>query len=92
MYTPLFKPTAFWEGLSLLVLLFIAMPLKYLLDWPYAVKVVGMLHGVLFIAYIALAILTKKEQNWRFLDLVVVCLASVVPFGTFYVEKRYIRS
>lgn len=92
MYTSVFKPTAFWEGISLLVLLFIAMPLKYVWDWPYAVKVIGMLHGVLFIAYIALAFLTKKEQGWRFMDLVVVCFASIIPFGTFYVEKKYLKT
>lgn len=85
-----FKTTAFLEGLSLLLLLFIAMPLKYFLDMPVFVKVIGMAHGILFILYLMIAFLLKSERNWDLKTFVIICAASVVPFGTFYVEKKYL--
>lgn len=84
----IFKKTAFWEGISLLVLLFIAMPLKYMLDMPLMVKYVGMAHGILFIVYILLALLLSSKFKWSFSKLALVCLASIIPFGTFYIEKK----
>ncbi|HEY0045188.1 MAG TPA: DUF3817 domain-containing protein [Flavobacterium sp.] len=87
--TRLFNVTAFLEGTSLLLLLFIAMPLKYLNDDPSAVKIVGMAHGILFIAYIFLAIMMKIEFKWDWKKFAIICLASVVPFGTFYTSKKY---
>ncbi len=85
----IFKITALLEGLSLLVLLFFAMPLKYIWDEPIYVKTIGMAHGVLFIAYILLAIMLKFEQNLSWKKFGVICLASIIPFGTFYVERKY---
>lgn len=85
----IFKKTAFWEGISLLVLLFIAMPLKYMLDMPLMVKYVGMAHGILFIAYILLALFLSNKFKWPSSKLALVCFASIVPFGTFYMEKKY---
>lgn len=87
----LFRITAFLEGVSLLLLLFIAMPLKYIWDSPYMVQKVGMAHGILFIAYIVLAILIKNELKWSNKTLFFVCIASVIPFGTFVVEKKLKR-
>jgi integral membrane protein len=86
----LFKFTALFEGLSLLLLLFVAMPLKYLLGMPEMVRTVGMAHGVLFIAYIIFAVMLKPELRWGWKTFTIVCLASVVPLGTFYVEKKYL--
>lgn len=88
----IFKTTAFLEGISLLLLLFFAMPLKYFLDQPIYVKVIGMAHGLLFIAYIMFAIVLKFEDKWQFKKFMIICLASVVPFGTFYIEKKYLRN
>ncbi|WP_291115454.1 DUF3817 domain-containing protein [Flavobacterium sp. UBA6135] len=85
-----FKKIAFWEGISLLVLLFIAMPFKHLLEMPLLVKYVGMAHGILFIVYIVLAIFLSRNLKWPFSKLVIVCLASIIPFGTFYIEKKYL--
>ena len=51
-----------------------------------------MAHGVLFILYIAFAILIKNEQKWSFKTFLIICLASIVPFGTFYVEKKYLQN
>lgn len=84
-----FKIIALLEGISLLALLFFAMPMKYIFANPLFVKYIGMAHGLLFILYIALAILLKVEQKWDFKKLGIVCIASVVPFGTFYIEKKY---
>lgn len=83
-----FKIIAFLEGVSLLLLLFVAMPLKYMYDKPEMVRMVGMAHGLLFIGYIVLASMLKMEENWSMKKFLIVCVASVIPFGTFYVEKK----
>lgn len=88
----LFKIIATLEGISLLLLFFVAMPLKYYFDTPQYVRPVGMAHGVLFIAYIVMALMLKFEQDWSVKKLLIICLASVVPFGTFYIEYRYFGS
>lgn len=85
-----FKLIALLEGVSLLALLFFAMPMKYIFSNPIFVKYIGMAHGLLFILYIALAILLKIEQKWELKKLGIICLASVIPFGTFYIEKKYL--
>jgi integral membrane protein len=85
-----FKIIALCEGISLLALLFIAMPFKYLLDNPEPVRIVGMAHGLLFVGYIIIAILLKILDNWEWKKLGIVSLASVVPFGTFYVDRKYL--
>ena len=87
-----FKIIAWLEGVSLLALLFFAMPMKYILNNEIYVKHIGMAHGILFILYIALATLLKIEQNWNFKKYVIICIASFLPFGTFYVEKKYLNS
>lgn len=84
-----FRKIAFAEGVSFLVLLFIAMPLKYLADSPLAVRYVGMAHGVLFVAYIIWALLVKAEANKSFVWLIKVFVASIIPFGTFWMEKQW---
>ena len=88
----LFKYIALLEGISLLLLLFFAMPLKYIYELPIYVKVIGMAHGLLFIAYIALAVMIKIEEKWPIKKFVIVCIASIIPFGTFYVEKKYLKN
>lgn len=84
-----FKIIAFLEGVSLLLLLFVAMPLKYMFEQPEMVRIVGMAHGLLFVAYIVLAGMLKMEQDWPWKKFLIVCVASVVPFGTFYIERKY---
>ncbi len=88
----LFRTTSICEGLSLLVLLGIAMPLKYIFDKPMLVEIVGMLHGILFIAYVLFAFIYKFKVKWSFPTLFIVIIASVVPFGTFYIDKKYLKS
>lgn len=88
----LFKKIALLEGLSLLALLFFAMPVKYMFDQEIYVKTIGMAHGVLFIVYIVLAILLKFTLNWSYKLLAIIGLASIIPFGTFYVERKYLTT
>ena len=59
-----FKIIAKIEGISFLILLFIAMPLKYIFGIPEATKIVGMLHGGLFMWYIYAQLLASKDENW----------------------------
>lgn len=86
----IFRWTSILEGLSFLLLLFIAMPLKYIWDQPRMVELVGMYHGILFIAYIFGAIYLSKEMSWNTKTLLIICLGSVLPFGPFYVERKYL--
>ncbi len=84
-----FRKIAFAEGISFLVLLLVAMPLKYLTDLPIAVTICGGLHGILFIAFIILAYLVKEETKKDLKWLGKALLASVLPFGTFYMDKEW---
>ena len=83
-----FRKVAIAEGVSFLLLLFIAMPLKYLANWPYAVKYIGWAHGVLFVALLILAFETKSILKKNFAWLVKAFVASILPFGTFVLEKQ----
>ncbi len=87
----LFRIIALLEGLSYILLLFIAVPIKYTLGDPKFVKLLGMPHGVLFVAYIAFAFYFMQDKNWSIKTLAIVLLGSVLPFGTFYVDKKYLR-
>lgn len=86
----LFKWISILEGVSFLVLLLIAMPLKYIWGFPQLVQVTGMFHGILFIAYILGAFYLYKPMKWKFSTLMLVCISSVLPLGPFYVEKKYL--
>jgi integral membrane protein len=86
------RVVAFVEGVSFLLLLFIAMPLKYWAGLPQMVRVVGMAHGLLFVLYVLYAVLAKVEYGWNLRKLALALLASVVPFGTFYADKRLFRT
>ncbi|MDT0647701.1 DUF3817 domain-containing protein [Zunongwangia sp. F260] len=85
-----FKWISILEGLSYLILLLIAMPLKYFFDQPEMVRLVGMAHGVLFIAYVLGAMLLYKSMKWKLKDLTIILLCSLLPFGPFYVDKKYL--
>ncbi len=79
---------ALLEGLSLIALVFIAMPIKYVGNDPTLVKVIGPIHGVLFILFVLYTISVSIDENWQFGRTTwKVLLASVIPFGTFYVDK-----
>ena len=86
-----FKYLAITEGISALLLFFFAMPMKYIFNDPIYVKHIGMVHGMLFTAYIIIATILKFKQNWNIKKYVEICLASIPPFGTFYIEKKYLK-
>ena len=88
----IFRIIAFLEGMSYLLLLFIAVPLKYLGGDEQYVKLLGMPHGILFVSYIVFALLIKENENWGIKDLGIVLLASILPFGTFYVDGKYLKN
>jgi integral membrane protein len=80
---------AFLEGVSLLVLVFIGMPLKYFLQSPALVKTLGPIHGVLFVAFVVLTLQATLLLKWNlFKTTLPVLLSSFIPFGTFYVDKK----
>ena len=87
-----FRLISFIEGISYLLLLFIAVPIKYFQGDATYVKMLGMPHGILFMGYIILVILIQKQMKWNLKTMGVVALASVIPFGTFYVDKKYLQS
>ncbi len=86
-----FTQIAFIEGVSTVILFFIAMPLKYLADWPLGVKYVGWAHGLLFITYLILLISCWFIYKWSFKRLVTFFIASLIPFVPFFVERELKR-
>lgn len=87
-----FQAIAFAEGLSYLLLLGVAMPLKYLAGFKLAVTVVGALHGGLFIAYAAAAVLLFTHLKWPLDRIPGVFYAAILPFGTFVLERKWLRN
>lgn len=79
------------EGISFIVLLGVAMPLKYLAGQPEAVRVVGMAHGILFLAYVWLTVQAALHYGWTWGRGLVVGVASLLPFGPFVVEAKILR-
>lgn len=87
-----FRVIAFLEGLSYILLLFVAVPYKYLNNDPQFVKLLGMPHGLLFLIYVVLAVFYWTDFNWNKKILWQVLIASIIPFGTFYIDYKYLRS
>jgi len=83
-----FRMTALAEGISFLTLLFIAMPMKYFMGMPEVVRVVGSIHGVLFVLYVGLLAKLHFRQRWSYTFSLYALLASVIPFGTFMLDKQ----
>lgn len=79
----------FFEGISLLVLMFVAVPLKYAANNPEWVKTLGPVHGALFLLYVFNTLSVGVAQGWKFSQTTwKVLLACIVPFGTFYIDHR----
>ena len=87
-----FRIISFLEGMSYILLLFIAVPLKYFGGDEQYVKLLGMPHGILFVSYVIFAFLIKENKNWGMKDLGIVLLASILPFGTFYIDWKYLKN
>lgn len=80
------------EGVSYLVLIGIAMPLKYIWDKPEMIYSTGMAHGLLFVLYIFFVLLVGYQYKWSFINIFWALLASLVPFGTFIADKKLFRT
>jgi len=87
----IFRLVAFLEGLSYVLLLFIATPLKYLTDNPTYVKLLGMPHGLLFMLYIICVVMLKRDHDVIQANFKKILLASIIPFGTFYIDINYLK-
>ena len=86
----IFKTISFLEGMSYILLLFVAVPIKHLADNSTFVKALGMPHGVLFMLYILMALFIRSKMKWDIKTTLIVLIASLLPFGTFYVNKKYL--
>ena len=81
---------AWMEGVSFL-LFGISMPLKYGFDIPEPNYVIGMVHGILFVIYNLLILKHSKLKNWSIREIIFLCFLSLVPFGTFYGDYKYLK-
>lgn len=91
--TPLgrLRAVGIYEGISFLILLFIAMPLKYYAGLPQLVKIVGSLHGLLFVLYLVAVAHVTFVSRWSILRVLGAILASLLPFGTFVLDAKLRR-
>ena len=85
-----FRIIALLEGVSYILLMTIGLYFKYLLNDDTYVKLLGMPHGVLFMLYILIAFLLRKQEQWSFINFIIILFASLVPFGTFYIDRKYL--
>ena len=76
------------EGISYLLLLGVAMPMKYYFEMPMAVKITGMAHGFLFVAYCLVLALSMKNFNWTLKFGIYLFIATLIPFGTFVTDRK----
>jgi integral membrane protein len=82
---------ALLEGLSYIILLGIAMPLKYWADIPEAVSVTGAIHGLLFVLYVLAVANVTIAHRWSILKVLFAMAAAFIPFGNFLLERRLLR-
>ena len=85
-----FRIVALLEGVSYILLMTIGLYFKYQLNDDTYVKLLGMPHGILFVLYIVLAFLIRKKENWNFIEFAIILFASLVPLGTFYIDRKYL--
>ncbi len=84
--------TGLLEGASLVLLMGVAMPVKYLLGNPVWVEIIGPVHGVLFILFVILTLSTSSSYRWKFFPVTAkLLLASLIPFGTFYTDHTILK-
>ncbi len=83
-----YRISAWVTGVGLLILVFVAMPLKYLFGQPALVSVVGVTHGFLYMIYIVCTLLLAERCRWKPLDALVILVAGTVPLASFFAERR----
>lgn len=83
-----FRAVSLLEGLSYVVLMGIAMPLKYLAGQPMAVRIVGGIHGALFVAFCIALATTARRRGWTRRQIATALVAALLPLGAFWLEHR----
>ncbi len=76
------------EGYSYLLLLFVAMPMKYIFEMAIATKIAGTIHGILFALFCIMLLIAWRDSKWVFKENIVFFTASLIPFGTFYTKRK----
>lgn len=94
MRTPIsrLRTIGIYEGISYLLLLGIAMPIKYMLGIPEVVKYVGWAHGVLFVLYMAALLQVTLVHRWSIAKVAAGVIASLLPFGPFVLDKKLLKT
>jgi len=87
----IFRIVALLEGVSYLLLLFVAVPIKYSASNDAWVKALGMPHGMLFLAYLVLLFVSGSENKFKIKEYILCFLGSILPFGTFYVDYKILK-
>lgn len=85
---PAYRIAAWVTGIGLVILVFVAMPLKYFFGQPLLVAIVGMAHGFLYMAYIVITLLLAERCRWRPVDALVILVAGTIPLASFFAERR----
>ena len=83
-----YRIAAWVTGVGLLILVFVAMPLKYFFGQPTLVSIVGVTHGFLYMIYIVCTLLLAERCRWKPLDALVILIAGTVPLASFFAERR----
>ena len=86
----LFRIVALLEGVSYILLMTLGLYFKYQLNDATYVKLLGMPHGLLFMAYVLIAVIIAGELKWNTKMLTKILLAAIIPFGTFYIDHKYL--
>jgi len=87
-YLRAYRVAAWVTGIGLVILVFVAMPLKYFFGQPLLVAIVGMAHGFLYMAYIVITLLLAERCRWRPVDALVILVAGTIPLASFFAERR----
>lgn len=87
-----FRIITLLEGVSYLFILFVSMPLKYGGVTEVPNQIGGMAHGVLFVLYVLMILPVGNKKKWNFKTMLIVGVASVIPFGTFYIDRKYLKN
>lgn len=88
MDTQLLRTVGLAEGISCILLFFIAMPLKYFFDMPQFVPYVGLTHGILFLSFLVVLLTTCHKMKWSILIFVIGLFAAIIPIGTFIFDMK----
>ncbi|MFI0351391.1 DUF3817 domain-containing protein [Actinomadura sp. 9N407] len=86
-----FRIVSIAEATSFLLLLLVAMPMKYIGDMPVAVSITGAAHGALFLAYVGMVFIARGALGWNLKRTVLALIASVLPVAPYFVERHWIK-